>query len=157
LLLLVDRTDDDGVPATEPPWQLSGFYYSEARERFEAVGELSGILLPSSTCCLGNGFYLVAPDGSVVVRGLWRGVLDERTTLSILDASSNRSLCELVEGFCLPLVCPDCGFGDWDARISANQLTLLEIRDGINRNWVPDGTRGPVPLPRRGDPDGPSR
>ncbi|MCI0536794.1 MAG: hypothetical protein L0Z50_16375 [Verrucomicrobiales bacterium] len=153
LLLVIDRADDDAVAGTPPPWNFSAWYYSAARERFETVGSLR-ITLPDSTCCINNGFYLVSPDGSVVVQGLWQA-FDTRTTFGIHDVSSDSSLCTLVPGFCLPFDCPLCGLGMWRARITGNELDLLEITGGIIRNWVPERTRGPVALPRGGDPDGP--
>jgi hypothetical protein len=154
LLLVVDRRDDDGVASTPPPWSLSALYYSATRDQFETVGSLA-ILLPEATCCSTSGFFLVSPDGSVVVRGLWRGDFDERTSFAIFDTISDSNLCRLVDAFCDPFACPDCGFGTWRARINDNQLDLLELTGGFDRNWVPDRTDGPVALPRDGDPDGP--
>lgn len=176
LLLVVNRPDTDGDPDTSRHWRFNGFYYHATENRFVEVGALRPDTdLPDVSERVRQGFFLVAPDGSVVVRGLWQPSdndmsthADENTIFTIVDAFSDDNRCPLISGFCDPLYCPDCGGGRWSANILGNRLVLLGLnldpdrhpaREGPTGYWVgdlddrPRPLHGPVDLPSSGDPD----
>lgn len=162
LLLLVDRTHDDVTHPDNPPaWHLNAWYYHAADHEFVQVGRPIR-LADAEAAALTSGFYLFSQDGSVVVRATWNDFDIRHTVLDIFDAFSDNSLCdELESAFCTTtFLCPDCSRGGWAANITTNELTSLSLtvdpddpRTPLSHNWVPHDTRGPVELPRSGDPD----